>query len=65
MKQTISDASHTFKNHIAKLPTLKKILLMNYLERKLANPLIKYIQSQSKILIVTDGSKSKTVSGGT
>ena len=62
MKQTTSDSSNTFKNHIAQLPTWKEIILTNYSEIKIATPLIQYIQLQSKLLIVTDGSKPKTVS---
>ena len=63
MKGKTSKYSKTCKNHIANFLAWKKILLSNFSERKRANPLIQYIRSKVKQLIVTDGSKSKKFLG--
>ena len=55
---------HSFKHDIIILPQWKSILLSNYDENIVNSSLAAAIQMKQKLIIASDGSKSKLVSGG-
>ena len=55
---------NSFQQHIKTLPNWKKSLVKNYNEDKVNSSLAATIQLKQKLIIESDGSKSKKVSGG-
>ena len=56
---------NSFQQHIMTLPNWKRSLIKNYNEDNLNSTLVAAIQLQKKLIIIaSDGSKSKKVSGG-
>ena len=53
-----------FRHHIKSLPQWKQIFIRTFKENEKAELLVSFVQSNKRLIIVSNGSKSRKVSGG-